>query len=835
MSRLYQAPPMLWASAFIAGVAVAQLGAGWLAPALFIASVAAAISASRLWIERPAARLSFALLLLTPLALAAGFWRAEHTRDDVFEQIDLRQAVLETALTEQPLTVTGIVADHPQLRWQRSEIRLRAERIALADEQREIDSEIIVRLPLASDTALGDRVELRGFRILSDDPGATNWSDYAARRRAAAVGEADAARVLEQTGVSAARRALDDARAAMNRSLAAVLPPPLAGVAQGMVTGSRDSLDRALRDDFNAAGLSHLIVISGSNVTLLAAIVIAAAAWLLGRRAAGLLAIAAAVCYCLFVGPDPPVVRATVMAVIFTAAHLLGRPASAPYAITLAAAGMIAVSPQALTDISFQLSFAGAFAIAALAPTLTARFLSGEGGLRGALLDLAMINVIGLLATMPLIALHFERVSLVALPANLLAAPLFAWMFLGSAAAGLLGLISESLGASLAWLLAWLPLRWFVLLGESLAAWPGAAQTVAGFNALHAALIYAAMAVVATRPYPEHLHPRAIRSCLPSGAAPLLAAGLLAAATAAVWLAALERDDALQIHFLDVGQGDAALIRTPSGQTVLIDGGPQTDALLPQLRAALPAGARRLDLVIGTHPQIDHLGGLLGLFGSYDIGRILVAPTNDRAALGRRLEQLAAEHGVQIAAAHAGMRILLPGGDAQPDLTLDVLWPERPERDVGRDTTSDAGVAGSGRSTPNLNAASLVIRLAYGEFAALFAADIGAAQELALARRRCGAARCELRAQILKIPHHGSGGSTTDLLLRRARPSLAVISAGASNPHGHPHPDVLALLRREAIPVLRTDLDGRITILVAILADGNAIAWRAERKEREPP
>ena len=815
---------MLWASAFIAGVAVAQLGAGWLVPALFFAAVAAAISASRLWIERPAARLSFALLLLTPLALAAGFWRAEHTRDNALEQHNLRQATL----AEQPLTVTGVVADHPQLRWQRSEIRLHAERIALADEQLEVDSELIVRLPLASDTALGDRVELRGFRVLADDPGATNWSDYAARRRAAAVGEADAARVLEQTGVSAARRALDDARAAMNRSLAAVLPPPLAGVAQGMVTGSRDSLDRALRDDFNAAGLSHLIVISGSNVTLLAAIVIAAAAWLLGRRAAGLLAIATAVCYCLFVGPDPPVVRATVMAVIFTAAHLLGRPAGAPYAITLAAAGMIAVSPHALTDISFQLSFAGAFAIAALAPTLTARFLSGEGGLRGALLDLAMINVIGLLATMPLIALHFERVSLVALPANLLAAPLFAWMFLGSAAAGLLGLISESLGAALAWLLAWLPLRWFVLLGESLAAWPGAAQTVAGFNALHAALIYAAMAVVATRPYPEHLNPRAIRSRLPSGAAPLLAAGLLAAAAAAVWLAALERDDALQIHFLDVGQGDAALIRTPSGQTVLIDGGPQTDALLPQLRAALPAGARRLDLVIGTHPQIDHLGGLLGLFGSYDIGRILVAPTNDRAALGRRLEQLAAEHGVQIVAAHAGMRILLPGDGAQPNLTLDVLWPERPERDVGPDA-NDA----DGETTPNLNAASLVIRLAYGEFAALFAADIGAAQELALARRRCGAAHCELRAQILKIPHHGSGGSTTDLLLRRARPGLAVISAGASNPHGHPHPDVLALLRREAIPVLRTDLDGRITILVAILADGNAIAWRAEREERE--
>ena len=799
---------MLWASAFIAGAAVGQIGSGWLPPALCIAALLAAISASRLRLEQPAARLSFALLLLTPLALAAGFWRAEQSRDaqlEQFEQLNLSAA----AVAEQPLTVTGVVAEQPRLRWQRSEIRLRAERIALADEHFEVDSDLIVRLPLSTNVALGDRVQLRGFRVLRDDPDASNWRDYAAHRRAAAVGEADAARVLERAGVGAARRALDDARSAMDRSLAAALPPPLAGVAQGMVTGSRDSLDRALREDFNAVGLSHLIVISGSNVTLLAAIVIAAFAWLVGRRAAGLLAIAAALCYCLFVGPEPPVLRATAMAVVFTAAHILGRPASAPYAITLAAAGMIAASPQALLDVSFQLSFAGAFAIAALAPTLSERFLSGDRGLRGALLDTAMINIIGLLATMPLIALHFERVSLAALPANLLATPLFAWMFLGAAASGAIGLISESLGAALAWLLAWPPLRWFVLLGESFAAWPGASRSVADFSPLHAALIYAAMAVVAIRPWSEHLRPRAIRSRLPAATAPILAAGLLAAAAAAVWLAAFPRGDALRIHFLDVGQGDAALIHTPADQIVLIDGGAETDILLPQLRDAMPSGARRIDLLISTHPQIDHIGGFIGLFGRYDIGRILVAPPNPRAALGRRLEQLAEEHGVAVVTASRGMRIRLPGGD-QPDLTLDVLWPQREPQDA---------------EEPNLNAQSLILRLGYGGFRALFSADVGATQEIALARQACGAALCDLRAHILKIPHHGSGGSTTDLLLRRVRPSLAIISAGEGNPHGHPHPDVLALLAREGIPVLRTDANGRITVS----AEGGAVGWRAER------
>lgn len=807
MSRLYQAPLTVWAAAFVAGIAIGSAGSLWLAIGFFAVAAVAAISASRLWRDRPEARLSFALLLLAPLALAAGVWRFEQSRDAGLEQLDLQRA----ALTEQPLTIVGVVVDHPQLRWRRVEIRLRAERVLLAGEQLEIRSDLLARLPLATGVELGDRVELLGFQPLPDEPGTSDWSDYAAQRRVAAVGEADAARVLEQTGVGWLRRALDGARALMDRSLAAALPPPLAGVAQGMITGSRDSLDRALRDDFNATGLSHLIVISGSNITLLAAIVISAGGWLIGRRSAGLLAIGAAILYCLFVGADPPVLRATLMAVVFVLAQLLGRPAGAPHAILLAAAGMAAASPQILWDVSFQLSFAGTLAIAALAPTLSQRFLSGEGGLRGALLDLAMINAVALLATMPLIALHFERVSLVALPANLLTTPLFAWMFLGGAATGLLGLISESLGVALAWPLAWLPLRWFTLIGESFAAWPAAEWTVAGFRLPHALTIYAALAVVAVRPWREHLRPRVLRSRLPSRLAPLAAAVILAMSAAALWLAALDRDEALHIHFLDVGQGDAALIRTPAGQTVLIDGGETPSRLLAQLRAALPAGQRRLDLVIVTHPQIDHTGGIIGLFGRYEIGRILVSPLHDRLPIGRRVIALAGEDGAPVDVLRAGARITLPNRDGLPPLSLDVLWP------------ADASI---NTEATDPNAQSLVLRLTYGAAHILFAADIGAIEELALARQACGAgAGCDLTAQVLKVPHHGSGGSTTDLLLRRVRPSLAVISVGATNPHGHPHPDVPALLEREGVTTLPTSERGRVTIIT----DGSQMVWRTER------
>ena len=812
MSRLYQAPLMLWSLAFVAGVGVAEVDSGWLPVALFVAAATSGLSASRVWRHRPEARLTIALLLLTPLALAAGAWRLDQTRAAAPAAFDLQSE----AVAEQPLTVIGVVTAQPRRTVQRIELRVRAEQIRLADEQTPAELDLLVRLPLATSVAIGDRVEVVGFTQLRDAERSGNWSDYVARARVSAIGEATSARVIGHGGVSWTRRALNDARDAMNRSLARTLPPPLAGVAQGMITGSRDSLDRPLREDFNATGLSHLIVISGSNVTLLATIVISVTAWLVGRRGSGLLAILAASGYCVFVGADAPVLRATVMAVVFVIAHMLGRPAAAPYAIMLAAAAMIAQDPRVLVDISFQLSFAGTLAIAALSPTLSQRFLSGEGGLRSATMDLVLINIVAIAATMPLIALHFERVSLVSLPANLVTAPFFAWMFLGGLATGVVGMISEGLGSALAWPLAWLPLRWFTLVGQSLADWPGAQQTVPGFGHIHVIAIYAALALIAIRPDHELLRPSPARTRAASRAAPVLAAGLLAAAGAAVWLVALDRDEHLEVHFLDVGQGDATVIHTPAGHSILIDGGADADRLASQLRDALPSGERRLDLVIVTHPQLDHLGGVLELFGGYEIGQIVVSPVHDDAALGRRMRELAEEHGVPVVTATAGTRIVLPGTGSSPDLILDVLWP----------LNVPAG------ADENLNAHSLTIRLRYGEFAALLPADIGVEQEFGLAAQVCQhdahdaePGPCDLTAAVLKVPHHGSGGSTSDLLLRRVRPSLAAISAGASNPHGHPHPDVIALLERHEIATLQTATHGRITIVT----DGAAIVWTTER------
>ena len=311
-----------------------------------------------------------------------------------------------------------------------------------------------------------------------------------------------------------------EARRALNRSLGLALPPPLSGVAQGMITGRRDAIDSELRSDLNDTSLSHLIVISGSNLTLLTTIVMVSSAWLVGRRPAALLAIVAALSFGTLIGPDPPVQRAMWMAVVFAFAHMLGRGSSALYAIAATLALMVAIEPHILLDLSFQLTVAGTLGIIILMPSLSHDFLSGQSGIAGSLRDVTLVTLVATLATMPLIVLHFERAALIGIPANLLVTPLFTWMLLGSAATAAIGLLSDSLAMMLGWGLAWLPLRWLVLIADEGARLPGSGASIQGFGHAHLVVIYGAILAASLRPHRERIR-RWERTARSTASAPL--------------------------------------------------------------------------------------------------------------------------------------------------------------------------------------------------------------------------------------------------------------------------------------------------------------------------
>ena len=827
--RLPYLPPLLhWALAFTTGAALSLSHAGLpiVVCAVAIVTALALSSIARIDAVAPRRRLQLILLLLTPALFAVGFWRA----DDAGLPSN---SLANVDLAGQTVRLTGVVVDDPQ--WRNSGIRLLldAETIEIGSERRTVDDRLQLHLPDPQDVRYGDRIAVNAV-LTPTSESSDEYLQWLADQRIAAsalVRSGSLAR-LSSADLGWPQSLAADVRSALNRSIRDALPPPLSGIGQGMITGRRDAIDPELRSDLNDTSLSHLIVISGSNLTLLITLVMAASAWLVGRRFAALLAILAALSYGALIGPDPPVQRAMWMAVVFASAHMLGRGASALYAVSATAALMVALEPHVLLDLSFQLTLAGTLGIVILMPTVSQDFLSGQRGIAGAIRDAALVTLVATLTTMPLIALHFERSALIGLAANLVVTPLFGWMLLGTASTALLGLVSQTLGTIASWPLAWLPLQWLVLVAERTAQLPGAGLPIQGFGHVHLIIIYAAILLASFRTHRERVarwtrssdrHPDSptanplariglelIPNLRPT-LRPAVFCGIASAVAATLWLSAIDEPaPQLQVHFLDVGQGDSALLVTPEGHSVLIDAGERSHDILAALRTYLPNNDQRIDFVVITHPQSDHAGALWAVLDHYDIGQVLLSAYAHTTPFGRRLIDLLAERGIPTIEARPGQQLVF-GGD--PGLTLDILWPpvgELPERYV-----------------KYANAASIVIRARYGDAAFLFTGDINVAQELDLVRGPCQTEPqpCRLRADVLKVAHQGSRFSSSTLFLESVRPTLAILSAGANNPHGHPHEEVLASLARVGATSLLTAERGDISVAT----DGSTISLATQR------
>ena len=280
-----------------------------------------------------------------------------------------------------------------------------------------------------------------------------------------------------------------------------------------------------------------------------------------------------------------------------------------------------------------------------------------------------------------------------------------------------------------------------------------------------------------------------------------------------MWRAAfVVPDQKLHIVACDVGQGDGILIYL--GQTqILVDGGPN-GSIIGCLERHMPFWDRSIELVVLTHPQSDHYGGLINVFENYEVGTLLASEADSSTAGYGVLKEVVGSKGVLVVNPRGGMKMRLGL------MSLDVVWPQqsviaRSECDVAISgdcfataRNDNSGVLGTVDYPGDLNDLSVVTHLRYGEFDVLLTGDIGpkVIDEI-VASGRVG------DVEYLKVPHHGSKNGLTQELLNAVTPEIAVISAGVKNRYGHPHREVIEMLRQAGIDVYRTDEEGDVEVV----------------------
>jgi competence protein ComEC len=563
-----------------------------------------------------------------------------------------------------------------------------------------------------------------------------------------------------RTGVAGA---LDRVRERAQEALRRGLPPPQAALLRGMVLGQDEALSERTRTDFQAAGLSHLVAASGQNVMLLCALVFALSAVIgVGLRARLVLALAAIALYVPLAGAGPSIQRAGVMGAAGVTATMAGTPASRSYALLLAAAVTLVANPRAVDDVGWQLSFAAVVAIMVLAKPVgrALRRRRVPGGLSEAI----ALTVAASIGTAPLIALHFDRTSVVSLPANVLAAPAVApVMWLGMVAAAI-GQVSATAATPFTALAAY-PLAFVGWVGEAAGRLPDASVAVP-VGVVAAVCAAAALGIVA---------PRARRG-LAVGTALVVVVVLVFVRVPGGGLAP---PAGLRVTFLDIGQGDATLIQERR-TSVLVDTGPPDGGVVARLRHA---GVRRLDLLVVTHAQADHDGGAAAVLRAMPVGMLLDGRDGVRDPLGLRMAAEARRRHVPVAAPAAG-ETLRAGR-----IALRVLSPvpEAPEAHAGVD--------------PNQRA--IVAEAQVGRFRMLLTAD---AESDVLSGLDLAP------VDVLKVSHHGSADPGLASVLERLRPRVAAIEVGAHNTYGHPAAGTLRTLRAAGVAVYRTDRDGSVRL-----------------------
>jgi len=719
------------------------------------------------------------------------------------------------------MTIEGTVAETPRLFPDRAELIIETKKIV--EDRKTIPVEGRILLSLDGSSAPPEYGDLIRFRTKLKpprnfhNPGRFDYEGYLLRKGVRLRGKVDKTGfVVIRTGDgNPPKIRLEKFRKLLRAAIRENAGSPEGEIIQAMVLGEQSEIPREVMDAFSRTGTTHIIAISGFNIGIIAAFsffiirtILKSSEYLLLRfniiRVSTIFAFLPIGLYACIAGLGISVMRATIMIAALLTAVLLGKERDLANTLALAALIILAVSPLSLFDVSFQLSFAAVASILFIVPRMSALFPGRHNDssdrfpllkkvLNGVLL-FAAVSLAAALGTAPLIVYHFNLLSPVTLLANLLIVPIMGYLVIligmgviitaplsWTLTAGLVKTASYFTGLSIALAdrLSALPCAWTFL------STPAVPELAAWYL-----FIFCGMKSIDLRR--EKIDPDLPKTTETGRAFLRIAFCLIGLFIIVDGLCHYYRDrhpGLLKITFIDVGQGNSALIDFPGGTRMLVDGGGFYDERFDTGRYVVAPylwheKINRIDRVVLSHPHPDHLNGLLHILEHFKVREVWSNGDRGDSENCERFIEIIEKKGIPHRMMSRDRAPVMMGG-----AKIEILHPG------GR----------AGGNSLDVNDRSLVLKIIYGDVSILLPGDISEDIE-----SRLVGSGANLKSRILLAPHHGSLHSSSVTFVRKVNPEAVVFSCGADNVFRLPHPEVLERYRNQGIRIFRTDRDGAV-------------------------